>query len=71
MIDWTTNHQITLLYIQPEKPTQNAYVERFNKTVRIELLERHLFDDTEHAQRLATRWQWTYNNELVEIMYDP
>lgn len=58
-----TDEQITLLYIQLGKPTQNANVERFNLTARAELLEFHLFDDIEHTQLLATQWQWTYNNE--------
>lgn len=63
LIDWANKHQITLLYIQPGKPTQNAYVERFNRTARHEWLDLHLFESIEHAQLLATQWLWTYNNE--------
>ena len=63
MIDWANSQQITLMYIQPGKPTQNAYVERFNRTVRHEWLELHLFETIEQAQLLATQWLWTYNNE--------
>ena len=62
LIDWATKEHITLLYIQPGRPTQNAYIERFNRTARQELLELNLFEDIEHAQLLATQWQWTYNN---------
>ncbi len=51
------------MYIQPGKPTQNAYVERFTRTARHEWLDLHNFESVEHAQYLATRWQWTYNNE--------
>lgn len=63
LIDWANRQQITLLYIQPGKPTQNAYVERFNRTVRHEWLDLHLFDSVEQAQWLATKWMWQYNNE--------
>ena len=56
-------HQITLIYIQPGKPTQKAYIERFNRAVRHEWLDMHLFESVEHAQSLATEWLWTYNNE--------
>jgi len=51
-----------LLYTQPGKPTQNAYIERFNRTTRQEWLELNLFEDIKQAQTLATQWQWTYNN---------
>jgi len=61
--DWTNERQITLLYIQPGKPTQNAYIERFNRTARHEWLDLHLFESIEQAQLLATQWLWTYNNE--------
>lgn len=60
---WSKKHGITLLFIQPGKPTQNAYVERFNKTVRHEWLDMNLFESIEQAQELATRWMWHYNNE--------
>ena len=63
LIDWANKNQITLLYIQPGKPTQNAYIERFNRTARHEWLELHLFKSIEHAQLLATQWLWIYNNE--------
>ena len=63
MTEWTIKNKITLLYIQPGKPTQNAYVERFNRTVRHEWLDLHAFESIEHAQLLATQWLWEYNNE--------
>ena len=51
------------MYIQPGKPTQNAYTERFNRTVRHEWLDLNLFESIEQAQELATKWMWSYNNE--------
>lgn len=63
LVHWATQQQITLLYIQPGKPTQNAYIERFNRTARHEWLDMHHFDSVEQAQELATQWQWLYNNE--------
>ena len=63
LIDWANEKKITLMYIQPGKPTQNAYIERFNRTVRHEWLDMHVFESIEQAQLLATQWLWTYNNE--------
>lgn len=63
LVHWANKKHITLMYIQPGKPTQNAYVERFNRTVRHEWLDMHLFESVEHAQLLATQWLWHYNNE--------
>jgi len=62
LVDWANKERITLLYIQPGKPTQNVYVERFNRTVRHEWLDLHQFESVGHAQHLATQWLWTYNN---------
>ncbi len=63
LITWANKHKITLIYIQPGKPTQNAYVERFNRTARHEWLDLHEFESVEHAQLMATQWVWTYNNQ--------
>jgi len=45
------------------KPQQNAYVERYNRTVRQEWLGLYLFETIEEAQQIATEWLWTYNHE--------
>jgi putative transposase len=60
---WADKHDIQLLFIQPGKPTQNAYVERFNRTVRHEWLDEHIFESIDHAQQTATEWLWRYNTE--------
>jgi transposase InsO family protein len=57
------NVSTALIYIQPGKPTQNAYIERFNRTARHEWLDLHEFISVAHAQPLATQWLWQYNNE--------
>lgn len=63
LVAWARKQRIRLHYIQPGKPHQNAYVERFNRTVRHEWLDQHLFVSIRHAQETATRWLWRYNNE--------
>lgn len=60
---WAEARDIELVDIQPGKPQQNAYVERYNRTVRHEWLDMHEFDTIEDAQYTATTWLWTYNNE--------
>ena len=60
---WAESQGIQLLFIQPGKPTQNAYIERFNRTVRHEWLDEHIFDSIAHAQQTATEWLWRYNTE--------
>jgi putative transposase len=60
---WAEKHGIRLEFIQPGKPQQNAYIERYNRTVRYDWLAQYLFDSIDEVQDYATRWLWTYNNE--------
>jgi putative transposase len=60
---WAERRGIALLHIQPGKPQQNAYIERYNRTVRHEWLNQYVFRNIREVQETATQWLWTYNNE--------
>lgn len=60
---WAAKQGIVLTHIQPGKPQQNAYDERYNRTVRHEGLDLYIFDTIAEAQSIATDWLRTYNNE--------
>lgn len=63
--DWCEDpkRQIELTFIQPGKPSQNGYIERFNRTYREDVLDRWLFEKLADAQAESNRWIWIYNNE--------
>ena len=60
---WARKRNIRLCYIQPGKPQQNAYVERYNRTVRYDWLNQYLFETIDEMRDFATQWLWLYNNE--------
>lgn len=60
---WAEGRQIKLDYIQPGKPQQNAYVERFNRTVRYEWLSQYYWQNLDEVQLFATQWMYGYNHE--------
>lgn len=63
LMAWAENLGIKLCYIQPGNPQQNAYVERFNRTVRYDWLNEDIFTSIKEVQEKATKWLWHYNNE--------
>lgn len=63
LLDWAAKEGIDIKYTQPGNPQQNAYVERYNRTVRYEWLSQYLFETLEEVQDFATKWLWSYNNE--------
>jgi putative transposase len=62
-VDWAAQHNIRLDHIQPGNPQQNAYIERYNRTVRYDWLSHYLFESVSEVQNYATDWMWTYNHE--------
>ena len=56
---WAAERAIVLQYIQPGKPQQNAYVERYNRAVRHEWLDQYMFATISEVQDYATDWLWT------------
>jgi len=52
---------VALRYIQPSKPNQNAFIERFNRTFREEVLDQHLFARLEDVREAAHWWMIDYN----------
>ena len=67
---WAKKQGIRLGYIQPGNPQQNAYIERFNRTVRYDWLGHYLLSSLEELQEFATQWQWVYNHERLNMALD-
>ncbi len=63
LVTWAREHEIELCYIQPGKPQQNAYVERFNRTVRYEWLSQYYWKSLGEVQLFAIQWMYQYNHE--------
>ena len=62
-VDWCAAHGAAIHYIQPGKPDQNAYIERFNRSYRTEVLNAHLFESVAELRALTDTWLRIYNSE--------
>jgi len=62
--EWCKSKNIEITFIQPGRPMQNAYIERFNKTYRGDILDAYLFENLEQVRILSDEWMHSYNNEI-------
>lgn len=63
LAEWAEKHAVKLEFIQPGKPTQNAFIERFNRTYRTEILNFYLFRTLNEVREITERWVSEYNCE--------
>lgn len=61
LTEWCTEEGIALQYIQPGKPSQNAFVERFNGSYRRDVLDAYWFESLSQVRKLTEEWMLDYN----------
>ena len=71
-VSWAVSSGMKIHYIQPGKPNQSAYIERFNRTYRNEVLNLYLFMDLEEVREQTYWWMIGYNegcphNSLADL----
>jgi len=59
---WSRMHAIDFKYIQPGKPTQNAFIERFNGTYRRGVLDKYIFETIDQVREETEKWMFDYNH---------
>jgi putative transposase len=60
---WAENNGMVIRYIQPGQPNQNAYIERFNRTYREEVLDLYIFESLSEVREKTYWWRIAYNEE--------
>jgi putative transposase len=58
---WCKENKISLMFIQPGKPTQNAFIERCNGSLRRELLNAYVFKSISEVKQKTDEWMMDYN----------
>ena len=61
--EWGKTNRVLIYHIQPGRPTQNAVIERFNRTYRNEVLNLYLFRSLEQVREVTAQWMTIYNEQ--------
>ena len=61
LADWAAEDDVVTALIQPGKPAQNAFIERFNRTYREAVLDAFLFHTVAEVQAITEDWLEEYN----------
>ena len=64
---WCAERGIALRYIQPGKPDQNAFIERYHRTYRTEVVNASVFESLEQGGEISAEWLQRYNEERPHI----
>ena len=62
-MSWCAERAIEFGYIEPGKPDQNAFIERYNRTYRTEVLNAYVFESLEREREISAEWLQSYNAE--------
>jgi putative transposase len=62
-VAWAEANGMLIKYIQPGEPNQNAYIERFNRTYREEVLNLYLFSSLTEVREITYWWMIDYNEK--------
>lgn len=60
---WAEANGVRIEFIEPGKPAQNAFIERFNRTYREEVLDMYVFKRISEVKEITERWLKEYNGE--------
>jgi putative transposase len=70
LAEWVEGNGIILDFIEPGRPMQNGFIERFNGSFRRGVLDMHVFRNLSEVREHAERWPADYHNEIPHDSHD-
>jgi putative transposase len=61
--DWAEQNGVELEFIEPGRPMQNGFIERFNRTYREAVLDMYIFESLEQVRNETEKWLEIYNHK--------